>query len=214
MKRLSYFDRTDAGRCLAEELVQYQGTDSVVLAVPRGGVPVACAVADELKLPLDLLLVKKIGHPSNPEYAIGAAGLDDYFVVNATQASPEYIEYAVAEIQQKLTANRNLFMEGIPPLSLRDKNVLIIDDGLATGYTLLAGVKIVQGAMPRKIVVGVPVASRSGVVLLEAEGAEVVSPLVADDFRAVGNYYSNFDQVSDEEVKEYLIRFRAQHKSK
>lgn len=211
MEKRLYINRTDAGRYLADQLKKYKGTDSIVLAIPRGGVPVACAIAETLQLPLDLLLVKKIGHPANPEYAIGAASLYDYFVPDSMLVSPQYIESAVEEIRKRLRASRNEFMKGMPLLSLMDKNIIIVDDGLATGQTLLAAVKLVKLAMPRKITVCVPVASQSGVTLLKGEADELVVPFIPDNFCSVGDYYADFSQVSDDEVKRYLEGLRKQH---
>jgi len=129
---------------LASKLNKYKKDDGVVLAIPRGGIPVAYAVAKELDFPLELVLIKKIGHPMNKEYAIGAAGLTDYFVVEHENVSQEYIDLQIELIHKRLKEMQNKFIGNAAPLSLKDKTVIIVDDGIATGNTLLQTIKLLK----------------------------------------------------------------------
>lgn len=189
---------------LAERLKKYKGTDAVILAVPRGGVPVAFAVAKELGLPVQLVLAKKIGHPLNKEYAIGAAGLTDYFVVPHDNVPEAYIRQEVAVIRTRLNEMQQQFMGGKEAIGLKGKQLIVIDDGIATGNTLLATVNLLRKMNPSELVIAVPVASASAVEKLSEVADEVVALLVPDEFYGVGAFYEDFSQVTDDEVKRYL----------
>lgn len=204
-----YFrNRTDAGQMLAAKLISYKGKPGVVLAVPRGGVPVAYEVARILELPLELILTKKIGHPMNPEYAIGAASLEDYFVVPHEQVSPRYITGEVERIRQTLRSMHSKFMGNREPEKLTGKTVIVIDDGIATGNTLLATIQVLKKANPAKIIIAVPVASEQAAEKL-AEVADVfVAIHIPDVFYGVGAFYEDFSQVSDDEVLHFLEKWQ------
>lgn len=189
---------------LADRLKKYKGTDAVILAVPRGGVPVVFAVAKELGLPVQLVLAKKIGHPLNKEYAIGAAGLTDYFVVPHDNVPEAYIRQEVAVIRTRLNEMQQQFMGGKEAIGLKGKQLIVIDDGIATGNTLLATVNLLRKMNPSKLVIAVPVASASAVEKLSEVADEVVALLVPDEFYGVGAFYEDFSQVTDDEVKRYL----------
>lgn len=189
---------------LADRLKKYKGTDAVILAVPRGGVPVAFAVAKELGLPVQLVLAKKIGHPLNKEYAIGAAGLTDYFVVPHDNVTEAYIRQEVAVIRTRLNEMQQQFMGGKEAIGLKGKQLIVIDDGIATGNTLLATVNLLRKMNPSELVIAVPVASASAVEKLSEVADEVVALLVPDEFYGVGAFYEDFSQVTDDEVKRYL----------
>ncbi len=197
-------DRMEAGLILAARLQKYKDKEGVLLAVPRGGVPVAYAVAKELRLPVQLILTKKIGHPLNKEYAIGAAGLSDYFVIPHENVTDEYIEEELTRIRTRLREMQKLFMGNKEPLSLEGKTVIVVDDGIATGNTLLGTINLLRKSKPGKIVIGVPVASGKAVEKLSKVADEIVSVLVPDEFYGVGAFYEDFQQVTDEEVKFYL----------
>lgn len=199
-----FTNRIEAGMMLAERLKKYKGTDAVILAVPRGGVPVAFAVAKELGLPVQLVLAKKIGHPLNKEYAIGAAGLTDYFVVPHDNVPEAYIRQEVAVIRTRLNEMQQQFMGGKEAIGLKGKQLIVIDDGIATGNTLLATVNLLRKMNPSKLVIAVPVASASAVEKLSEVADEVVALLVPDEFYGVGAFYEDFSQVTDDEVKRYL----------
>ncbi len=194
-------NRMEAGLILAARLQKYKDKEGVLLAVPRGGVPVAYAVAKELRLPVQLILTKKIGHPLNKEYAIGAAGLSDYFVIPHENVTDEYIEEELTRIRTRLREMQKLFMGNKEPLSLEGKTVIVVDDGIATGNTLLGTINLLRKSKPGKIVIGVPVASGKAIEKLSEVADEVVAVLVPDEFYGVGAFYEDFQQVSDEEVK-------------
>jgi len=201
-------DREEAGTLLAGKLKKFSNQQAgVVLAVPRGGVPVAYMVARQLGMPLDLVLTKKIGHPQNKEYAIGAVSLTDYFVVPHEGVSADYVEEEIRKIRIRLKEMQSRFVGDQKQESLTGKTVIIIDDGIATGNTLLSTVQMLRKAKPAQIIVAVPVASASAVKKLSAEADEVIACLIPWDFQGVGAYYEDFHQVSDEEVIYFLDKF-------
>ena len=203
-----FYDRVEAGSLLAAKLRKYRNEEGVVLAVPRGGVPVAFAVAKELGFPVEVILTKKIGHPLNREYAIGAASLTDYFIIPHQHVSEEYIQQEVAKVRLRLKEMYKRFMGDKEPENLEGKTVIVIDDGIATGNTLLGTVHVLRKSKPGKIIIAVPVASRAAVEKLSAEVDEVVAVLVPEEFYGVGAFYEDFEQVSDEEVMFYLDKLR------
>lgn len=206
-------DRIDAGLQLAIKLKKYRNEAGIVLAVPRGGVPVAYAVAKELNFPIEIVLTKKIGHPANKEYAIGAASLTEYFVIPHEYVTQEYIDSEVKKIRTNLREMYRKFMGDKEPEKLDGKTVILIDDGIATGNTLLGTVNVLKKSNPGKIIIGVPVASKSAIKMLSAEVDEVVSVIVPDYFSGVGAFYEDFEQVSDEEVNFYLDKLRELRKA-
>ncbi|MCQ6958741.1 phosphoribosyltransferase [Mucilaginibacter aquariorum] len=197
-------DRTAVGHLLAAKLGVYKTVPGVVLAVPCGGVPVAYYVAKELGLPLDLVLVKKIGHPNNKEYAIGAASLTDHVVVPQPDVPASYIEQELLRIRKRLAEMSRKFRGDAAAINLAGKTVIVIDDGAATGQTLLRTLSLIKKSQPAKVVVALPVASRPAMQILEKEADEVVVCLIPSDFYGVGAYYENFTEVSDDEVSYYL----------
>ena len=201
-------NRTEAGLLLASKLKKYQYDPGVILAVPRGGVPVAYMVAKELGFPLEVILTKKIGHPMNPEYAIGAASLSDYFVIPHDDVSQDYIDNEVLKIRKKLKEMYVKFMGDKSPEDLKGKTVIVIDDGIATGNTLLSTIDVIRKSDPAKIVIAVPVAPESAVSKLSKAVDDVVVVMVPENFYGVGSFYEDFDQVSDEEVILYLNKLR------
>lgn len=206
-------DRIQAGLLLTEKLRKYNNDKGVVLAVPRGGVPVAYVVAKELGLPLEIVLTKKIGHPMNKEYAIGAASLTDHFIIPHENIPEGYIEQELVKVRRRLKEMYKRFMGDKEPESLAGKTVIVVDDGVATGNTLLGTVNVLRKSKPGKIIIGVPVASKSAVQKLAAEVDEVVAVLVPEEFYGVGSFYEDFDQVSDEEVLYYLDKLKALRKT-
>ena len=206
-------DRIEAGTLLAAKLKKYKSTSGIVLAVPRGGVPVAFAVAKELGFPVEVVLTKKIGHPMNKEYAIGAASLTDYFVIPHENVSEEYIQEELKLIRANLKKMYARFMGDKEPADIKDKTVIVIDDGIATGNTLLGTIHVLRKSKPGKIVIGVPVASKSAMRKLSTEVDEVVAVMVPDEFHGVGAFYEDFGQVSDEEALFYLDKLRELRKA-
>lgn len=211
---MKYFkDRIDAGLQLSVKLKKFQHHPGIVLAVPRGGVPVAYAVARELDLPLQLILTKKIGHPMNKEYAIGAASMNDYFVIPHENVTDEYIRDEVERVQDKLKEMYVKFMGEEKPENLEGKTVIVIDDGIATGNTLLATVSVLRKSKPGKIIIAAPVASFSAVQKLSQQADEVITVMIPDEFYGVGAFYDDFKQVDDDEVKYYLDQLKEYKKT-
>lgn len=201
-------DRIDAGLQLAGKLKKYQHDPCIVLAIPRGGVPVGYAVAKALGFPLEVVLTKKIGHPMNKEYAIGAASLGDYFTIPHEDVTPEYIEEEVANVQKRLQEMRSKFMANRKPENKEGKTLIVIDDGVATGNTLMATVNVLRKEHPGKIIIAVPVASQEAFQKLSRVADEVIALLIPDEFYGVGAFYEDFEQVSDETVIAYLNKFQ------
>lgn len=207
-------DRKHAGKLLTELLAGYRGsTEVVILALPRGGVPVAAVIARELALPLDVLLVHKIGAPSEPELAVGAVAADGLVVLDESaigmmRISQTALEAIVAREREEFVRRERLYRGDQPPLALGGQIVILVDDGLATGYTMLAAVRSVRQQRPARVVVAVPVALRETLDWVGAEADEVVCVYTPRRLEAVGQFYEDFGQVSDEQVKEQLEQSR------
>jgi putative phosphoribosyl transferase len=204
MKQSMYHNREDAAILLADKLKEYKGPNTIILAIPRGGVPIGYGISRMLQLPLELAMAKKIGHPSNPEYAIGAVSLDDVFIEE--EVSPTYIDNETMRIRDELSSRLYRFMDGRKSTPLKGKNVILVDDGIATGRTLIACIKSIRKQRPSRVIVAAPVASTHAASVLQPLADEFVCPLVSSEFYAVGQFYEEFDQVSDDEVKDFLAR--------
>ncbi|HAD14553.1 MAG TPA: phosphoribosyltransferase [Saprospirales bacterium] len=204
----TFIDRLDAGERLADKLNKYKNAAGIVLAIPRGGVPVGYVVARNLGLPLDLLLTKKIGHPSNKEYAIGAVSLTDRYVVPHADVSQAYIEEETERVRARLLEMQQKFREGRPLTALKGQILIIVDDGIATGNTLMAAIGMLRRQEPARIVVAVPVAPSDSIQRLKDVADEVVCLHIPGNFYGVGAFYDNFDQVSDETVLEYIDSYQ------
>lgn len=199
-------DRTAAGKLLVEKLQNYD-SKAILLAIPRGGVPVAVPIAKALHLPLALVLTKKIGHPENKEFAIGAASLTDYFVTSESGVSSDYIKAEVKKVRERLKIMKTIFQHDFTSLTIENKVVIIVDDGMATGRTVLHTVHLLRKYKPKKIVLAVPVASSSAVDLLQDNIDALIVLNIASDFHAVGFYYEDFTEVTDSEVYRLLEDF-------
>jgi putative phosphoribosyl transferase len=205
-------NRTEAGRLLAEKLVKYAGRDDViVLGLPRGGVPVAYEVAQRLKVPLDVFIVRKLGVPGFEELAAGAIASGGVRVLNedvmrAVPNADEVIESVTARETAELERREQSYREGRPAPELRDRVVILVDDGLATGATMRAAVKGLRQRAVAKIVVAVPVGPPDTCREFEEEADETICATAPEFFQAVGQYYEDFPQTSDEEVCELLSR--------
>lgn len=201
---MRFKDRTDAGQQLAHALGKYKGQESVVYALPRGGVVPAAIVAEALEAPLDLLIPRKIGHPYNPEYAIAAFSEGGYYIANQGEGLLVNTTWFAEELgrqRKEAERRRRLYMANRKPLPVQNKVAIVIDDGIATGLTMQVTVQSLKQYNPKKIVVAVPVAPADTVKKLEEMVDEVIVLHVpADSFGAVGAYYDDFPQVSDEEV--------------
>lgn len=200
-----YFtDRYDAAMQLALRLEKYKDEDGVILAVPRGGVPMGYYLARHLNFVLDLLMTKKIGHPSNAEYAIGAIGLEESIMEDITGIPKEYLEKETNRIRLQLKEQYQKFMSRNEPTDLRGKIVIVVDDGIATGRTILATLKMLRNKKPRKLVVAVPVASQQAAERIEKEVDEFICLYTPSVFYGVGRFYHDFSQVDDDEVMNLL----------
>lgn len=199
-------DRTEAGIQLAEKLTFYKDQDVVVLAIPRGGLPLGAIVAKTLNAPLDVALIKKIGHPYNKEYAIGAVSLESVITSDTVNIPKSYIEEETKSIRRLLAKRYEQYYKKGKPHDLKDKVVIVVDDGIATGNTLLATVELVYKQKPRSIVVAIPVAPPSSLNKLEDSPFvnEVICLETPFNFMAVGQFYEEFDAVSDEEAIQIL----------
>jgi len=198
-----FADRYDAGRQLARALAKYKGKKNVlILAIPRGALQLGGVLHDELKAPLDIIVTKKIGHPMSEEYAIGAVGPGgEYFVSEGSvDVSPEYIEGERKRLETLVEEKYSRYRGERPRPDVRGKTVILVDDGIATGSTLIAAIHVLRKQKPAKIVVAVPVAPADGLARVKAEADEVVCLLVPEDFYAIGQFYDDFPQVDDEEA--------------
>jgi putative phosphoribosyl transferase len=208
--RQPYEDRRHAGLQLAERLAHLKGrTDLVVLALPRGGVPIAYEVARALSAPLDVFLVRKLGLPGYPEFAMGAIASGGVRVLNDDVVSryriPEAVIDEVARAEQaELERRQRAYRNGRTPVELKDRVVLLIDDGLATGSTMRAAVEAVRAHRPSRIIVAVPVGSPDTCREFADVADEIVCARAPDGFAAVGQWYRDFSQTTDEEVRDLL----------
>ena len=205
-------DRRHAGRVLAQILAGYANrSDVIVLALPRGGVPVAYEVAKALHAPLDVFVVRKLGVPGHEEYAMGAIASGGVRVLNDEVVQRLGISDAAVDAvtrfeQGELERRERLYRAGRPLPDLRGRTVIVVDDGLATGSTMLAAVRALRAQQPARIVVAVPTAAAETCAQLRSEADEVVCATTPEPFRAVGTWYDDFSQTSDEEVRELLAR--------
>ncbi len=209
MKR-AYRNRQEAGKILSEELSHYKGQPGLlVLALPRGGVELAAEIASALNAELDILVVRKMGIPGLEEVAMGAIASGGVEVLNK-DILPEFdiAQDAVEKVRQDETKElnrREMAYRGDRPIyDVRDRSVIIVDDGIATGATIQAAVRSLKGRQPRRIVIAVPVAPPSSLRDLREMVDEVVCPLVPENFQAVGQWYENFPQTTDNEVRKIL----------
>jgi putative phosphoribosyl transferase len=209
---MKYRNRTEAGRLLAQKLTSYANrTDVVVLGLPRGGVPVAFEVAQALNAPLDIFLVRKLGVPGHEELAMGAIASGGVRVLNQDVVSnlyipAEVIDAVAADEQWELERREKLYRGDRPPLDVRGRVAILIDDGLATGSTMRAAARALRSQNPSAIVVAVPVAAEETCNEFMSEVDEVICAYTPEPFFAVGLWYEDFSQTSDGEVRELLAR--------
>jgi len=216
-----FYDRHEAGRKLAREpdIEELRGrADVVILAIPRGGVVVGYEMAKFLQVPLDVIVVRKIGAPGNPEFAVGAVGERGEIVINPDVSetyapSSPYIAGEAERQKKEIVKRLQAFAELRPKLDLKDKEVVLVDDGIATGATMLAAIRVVRESKPRKVVLAVPVAPVASLRDLRREVDELICLETPAMFFAVGQFYQVFEQTSDEEVKEYLKEINVKENS-
>jgi putative phosphoribosyl transferase len=206
-------DRREAGEVLAQELVSYRGRDDLlVLGLARGGLPVGWQVAAALRAPLDVFLVRKLGVPQWQELAMGALATGGGVVINDNLVrnlgiSDETLQTVIARETEELHRRESAYRGGRPPVELAGKTVILVDDGIATGASMLAAVRAVRAGKPAQVVVAVPVGPASACRELAAEADDVVCATMPPSFEAVGQVFEDFHQVTDDEVRE-LLRLR------
>jgi putative phosphoribosyl transferase len=203
---LAYFsDRVDAGKRLAQALADFHGKNAVVLAIPRGGVVVGYEIAAALMLPLDVIVPRKLGAPDNPELAIGAVAEDgstvlDNHLITYLGVSSGYIEQESQRQRQEIARRMQVYREGNPPANLAVKDVIIVDDGIATGATMKAALASVKNRGAKSVTVAIPVGPPQTITELKHLADRVVCLYTPDYFQAIGQFYEDFNQTSDEEV--------------
>ncbi len=204
-----FHDRTDAGALLAEKLVAYRGQKVLVLGIPRGGVPVAAEIARQLDADLDVIVARKLGAPGYPELAIGAVTANGgrFFnedIIRELRVSDQYRQAIVTRETAEARRREDRFRDGRPSVPVKDRVVIIVDDGLATGATMRAAVRSVRAQKPAKLIVAVPVGSIEACEALRDEVDEVICPYQPRLFTSVGQYYEHFEPVDDVRVREIL----------
>jgi predicted phosphoribosyltransferase len=200
-----FSNRHDAAQQIIPLLGKYKNEDAVVLAVPRGGVPIGYCIAVHYGFPLELLMTKKIGHPGNKELAIGSVSLEGYLVDERHRIPQTYIEKEIKDIRESLQRRHEKFTGKRAAISIFNKTLIITDDGIATGYTLLAAIHMLRKKHSGKIVIAVPVAPADTVQLIRKDADDLICLHIAEDFYGVGQYYKDFSEVTDDEVMK-LIR--------
>jgi putative phosphoribosyl transferase len=212
-------NRKDAGMQLAESLKEYIGQMNVlVLALPRGGVVTGVEIADRLKAPLDVLIVRKIGHPWQPELAVGAISeigsiVYNEDIVSSAGVTKEYLREEAAQQREEIARRQQLYRGGRKLVNLRGKTVILVDDGVATGATMKAAVEALKREQVGKLVVAVPVAPLSTAAELQQMVDVFVCPAMPEDFMSVGSYYGDFKQVTDADVMQLLQDFRRRNEA-
>jgi putative phosphoribosyl transferase len=211
---MRFRDRSDAGRRLAAHLSKLPTDDLVVLALPRGGVPVAFEVATALGVSLDVILVRKLGAPMQPELAMGAIGEDGVRVVNdevVRYMQSSAAEFAAVEARERRELDRRAvrYRAGRPRLALDGRTALIVDDGIATGSTARAACQVARAHGAARVIMAAPIASPSAIAQLRLEADDVIALEHPASFRAIGEFYDDFSQTTDEEVLDLLGRAHA-----
>lgn len=206
-------DRSDAGRRLAQRLEQYRGPSTIVLGLPRGGVVVAYEIAQALNVPLDVIITHKIPAPGNPEYAIGAVAENgetqlNHEEIRALSISRTYVDREIQVQMGEIERRKRLYRGGQPLPPLKGRTVIIADDGVATGYTMMAAIKAAKAEKPDKVIVAVPVGPPETIAQLARMADDVVVISTPTPFFAVGAFYRNFEQTSDQDVQQLLKRAR------
>ncbi len=211
-------DRKDAGQQLVFKLQEYKNNpNAIVLALPRGGIILAYEIAKELKLPLDVIIAQKIGAPNFQELAIGAISEDGqtYFdagIISSYNVGKEYLERESAKKKKEAIRRASLYRKNLPSLNLQNKIAILVDDGIATGATMLAAIKSAKAKKAKKVIAAVPVIAFDTLQKIEKEADKVIYLDAPQYFSAVGLFYENFEQIEDDEVVELLEKFNKNKK--
>jgi predicted phosphoribosyltransferase len=197
--RILYDDRSDAATQLLNYTGHFKTKNGIVVAIPRGGLPVGKIIADDLNWPMFPLLIKKIGHPKNPEFAIGYISAEECWVEpKYFKLYFDYINAETARLRTLIATQTSHYRRILSQSDVPGKLIVVTDDGMATGNTILAAIRLIRKSNPEKIVVAVPVASIEAINKIESVCDELICPAVPDDFICVGQFYRSFPQVSDE----------------
>jgi predicted phosphoribosyltransferase len=210
---MKFSHRLDAARQLLPYLRPYAGKNTIVLTIPRGAVPMAKYLAGELDASLDLLNIKKIRHPIHQEIAIGAISLEYKIIDPLFQIDPAFVASETRRLREILLEREIRYSIGMHHVPLKNKTVIIIDDGIATGNTMLAALAMVSRQNPASIVLAVPVASPEALIKLEEKVDKMICLYAPPDFHSVGEFFVSFPQVSDEDVISTLQEWNEEHKS-
>lgn len=199
---IKFKNREDAGNQLVQKLLKHKDvTDGIVIAIPRGGIPIGYAIAKAFHFPLEIILSKKIGHPLNPEFAIGSVSLQGCVIDSSISGiHPDYIRHEEESISKLLKEKFSTYMEERTPSGLKNKTVLLVDDGIATGNTLYAAAEAIKSSKPKELVIAVPVSSTSAALKLSQLATTFISVIYAEKFRGVAQFYTDFSQIEDKEV--------------
>jgi len=201
---MPFKDRQQAGKLLAKKLQKYKGKDTIILAIPRGGLVIGFELAKALNAPLDILVTKKIGYPGDPEYAIGAVGPNNKFIVTEKSIEKAYIDEQVKKITAAIHEKYKKYKGKVEIPQLKGKTVIIADDGIATGSTMVISIEIVKQQKPKKVVIAIPVGPPETIDKLNKQVDEVICLEQPEVFFAIGEFYEYFPQVEDEEAIKYL----------
>lgn len=201
---IKFKNRREAAILLAGALSDYKNKNLVVLAIPKGGVPFGQVIAKELHVPLDIILSKKIAHPFQKEFVIGAVSTEDYVIDTPVKVKQEYIDEEISSLREVMKNKYSLLRCSKKPIELKDKIVIIVDDGIATGNTAVLAVRMARRRKASRVIVASPVISREAEEILKKEADKVVALELPYKFKAVGEYYEDFQKLTDEEVIEML----------
>ena len=202
MKRFQ--DRATAGKTLAQKMIDYKPISGIVLAIPRGGIPVAYEIASTLHWPLGLLWVKKIGHPFSPEMAICAVTTNEILLGESQDLSDPYIQSAAQGIRDRFAEMKEIIHDPTDKLNFKNKHIIIVDDGIATGHTLLAGIQQIRKKQPAKIIVAIPVAPPDAIKNITKRADEIVVLHQPEYFTGISAFYEDFKQLTTEEAATYF----------
>lgn len=203
-------DRVDAGIQLADKLAGYK-ENAIVVSIPRGGVVVGYEIAKKLNIDIEIIIPRKIGAPGNPELAVGAIAGEEGLLLNGKLireigVSKEYLDKTIESERAELRRRESLYRQGLQKHSLEDKNCILVDDGLATGFTARAAILELRSNFPAKIILAVPVAPKQTIDIIAPEVDQIVTVDMPETFYAIGQFYENFTQVTDQEVISLISR--------